>query len=343
MRTSPAAPARAACRHCGERRPARGLAMHEHSCPHNPARRVYGAAAHPATDAPRNPAPPSLDAPSLEAIRQQPDGQLLTAAEEQLLGRLLQDPAAAAEAREILCRRNTRLIWKIALAYRGHGIPDDDLYQYGWEGFLYGLTKWDPDRGLRLSTYLHTWVRQKVQRATIDEAARGVRLPVHMEERRRLVWRYVSGVEAASGRTPSDAEICAALRLDAGQLREMRAAERLTLTDSLDASIRDDADEDRSLYALMVDPSADVEGQALGAADRERIARWLGRLADRERHIIHARHGFGADGPQTLEQVAVGLGLTRERVRQIEHIALKKLRHFAAEDAARAPHAPGDA
>lgn len=274
-------------------------------------------------------APPPTTTPA--AIERASQGRLLTLEEEQALGHLLRDDAHKADALDLLVRKNEGLIWAAVNRYRSTGYEEADLYQEGAAGLIYGLGKWDPDRGLKLSTYVTNWIRQGIQRATVDRGAvgAGIRLPVHMTERIRLVAKAERELLAELGREPTDAEIAVRLGLPLERITSAREAQRIAATTSLDAP-PPGLDEDRQgSHEAIPDPHTDTEGAVLARLDREEIFGWLERLPARDRQLITLRYGLDGGGPRTLEQVSGHLNLTRERVRQLEATALERLRRIA--------------
>lgn len=256
---------------------------------------------------------------------------LLTAEQEQALGRRAQ--AGDAEARNALVEHNLRLVWSVAKRYtaphsRRRAMNLADLIQHGNLGLLKAADRFDPARGYRFSTYATYWIAQAIQRAIIDEGT-VIRLPVHMAERLTTLSRVEWDLAAANGAHPSDAELAEALGWDPARVARARAARRMALCRSLDVEIH----EGEGLYdpgltlgdmvADPVDPFAAVDERET----QDRVRGLLAACTPRECYILTLRYGLEGE-PHTLEEVGRLLGITRERVRQVESEALKKLREL---------------
>jgi RNA polymerase primary sigma factor len=248
---------------------------------------------------------------------------LLDAAEEAALASRVQK--GDDEAREQLIRANLRLVVKIAGSYQGHGLPLLDLISEGNIGLMTAVDRFDPYRGARLSTYAGIWIKQTIRRA-IGNYGRTIRLPVHVVEDVIRMRQISSRLEDTLGREPDDAELGAEMDLMPARVKRTRqAASRIA---SLDAPLEEDDEEGRCLGDVLTDerscwtPAHEAERQARF----EMLARLLKSLSSREQLVL--RHRFGLkDGPEcTLETIGKKLRLTRERIRQIERTALKKLR-----------------
>jgi RNA polymerase primary sigma factor len=242
----------------------------------------------------------------------------LTAAEEaELAARVARgDP----EARDLLARANLRLVIAIARGYLGRGLPLEDLVAEGNLGLLRAVEGFDGALGLRFSTYAAHWIKQSV-RATVLRLGRPIRLPLHAVT---LVakWRRAEAALADRlGRRPTEDEVAAALGLPATKRRVAREALRAQALIPHSNS----TDEGRELLASEAAAGADV-AQAL--ADSEEVRRALARLShlgERDAMVVRLRFGLGGEPPQTLREIGHRLGLTRERVRQVEKHALAAL------------------
>jgi RNA polymerase primary sigma factor len=243
---------------------------------------------------------------------------LLTAAQEVTLAKRIERGDLVAKERMI--QSNLRLVVSIAKNYRNQGLPFLDLIQEGTLGLIRAVEKFDWRRGFKFSTYATWWIRQAVARALADKA-RTIRMPVHIVERLQKMNRAERTLWTALGREPTLAEIAEEANLSLQQVLEVRAAARAST--SLDAPVGDTDDAVLGDFVAGDDllPEETVElalrSQALRAALRA--------LPDREREVVTLRYGLGGTEPKTLEEIGRRLGLTRERVRQIELDSLRRL------------------
>jgi RNA polymerase primary sigma factor len=264
---------------------------------------------------------------SVDAIRAASRGRLLCAQEEQALGYLLRDPAHADDARTLLAEKNRGLVNREANRAASACtavITRDDLEQVAWDGFLYALGKWEPERGLKLSTYAIYWIRQRIQRA-LDSDRHTIRLPVHMHERQRKISGASAEFTATHGRKPTDAELGEILGMTLTHIAEARRAMYIQPA-SLDQAIDDESHETRYLFAPMHVAFDDI---AAANEQAERLRGLVAQLPERQRQVITLRYGLDRGARRTLEAVGEIIGLTRERARQIEEEALKALRQMA--------------
>ena len=244
---------------------------------------------------------------------------LLTAAEEVELAKRIERGDMRAKERMINC--NLRLVVSIAKRYQTQGITLGDLVQEGVLGLIRAAEKFDWRKGFKFSTYATWWIRQAVQRGVANKA-RTIRIPVHIVEREQKIARASRELVAELERDPSNEEIAERSKLPLAQVVEVRRAARAVA--STDAPVGDDGD--GSLGDLFAAGGPTTEDEAEGALREDAVRRAVAKLPDRERDVISLRFGLGRDGqPASLEAIGKELGITRERVRQIETEALRRL------------------
>jgi RNA polymerase primary sigma factor len=236
------------------------------------------------------------------------------------LGSLIDDGQAA---REHLGRANTRLVVSIAKRYMGQGLPFPDLIQEGNVGLMRAVDKYDYKRGNRFSTYATWWIRQAITRA-LAQKTRTIRIPLHMTERIRQMYRTAQVLEQNLGRRPTPEEIAAEMELPAESVRGMMDASQHAI--ALERPVGDDGDSEFGDFIEDQDSPSPVES-ATQHLLQETIEEVLSELTPRQSHILRLRFGLGGGDPHTLEEIANKFGLSRERIRQLEKEALRRLRH----------------
>ena len=230
---------------------------------------------------------------------------------------------AAQAAREHLGRANTRLVVSIAKRYMGQGLPFPDLIQEGNVGLMRAVDKYDYKRGNRFSTYATWWIRQAITRA-LAQKTRTIRIPLHMTERIRQMYRTAQVLEQALGRRPTPEEIAMEMDLPPENVRGMMDASQHAI--ALERPVGDDGDSEFGDFIEDQDTPEPAEAAAHHLL-QETIEEVLSELTPRQAHILRLRFGLGGGEQHTLEEIANKFGLSRERIRQLEKEALRRLRH----------------
>ena len=279
-------------------------------------------------DEPKEEEPPPAPAPAVVQetttdalqlfLREAGRHALLTAAQEVELAKKIEK--GDMRAKQLMIQSNLRLVVSIAKNYRNQGLPFLDLIQEGTLGLIRAVEKFDWRRGFKFSTYATWWIRQAVARALADKA-RTIRMPVHIVERLQKMNRAERTLWTQLGREPTLEEIAEEASLPLQQAIEVRAAARAST--SLDQPVGETEDAVFGDFVAGDGPSPEDEVEI--TLRSQALTRGLNALSERERKVIALRYGLAESEPKTLEEIGRTLGLTRERVRQIEVHALRRL------------------
>ena len=263
----------------------------------------------------------ALDDPVKAYLKEIGQVPLLSAEEEQTLARAAR--AGDADARRRLSEANLRLVVSVAKRYAGRGLPFLDLIQEGNLGLMKAAEKFEPDRGFKFSAYATWWIRQSITRAIADQG-RTIRIPVHLVEHINRVRKTAGELLRKNGREPTAEEIAVRLEMEPDRVRELLQLAQEPV--SLETPVGEE--EDAHLEDFIQDEEAGIPVDEAGRQLlRRELMSVLKSLTPREERVIALRFGLDDGRPRTLEELGKEFNVTRERIRQIEAKALRKLRH----------------
>ena len=248
--------------------------------------------------------------------------KLLTPAEEIVLAKRIKK--GDEDAREHMIKANLRLVVKIARDYEGLGLPLLDLINEGNIGLMKGVERFNPAKGAKLSTYASWWIKQSIKRALANQS-KTIRLPIHVVDKVAQIRRIEMRLREAFDREPTDEEVAAELDIDPRRLRQYREAAKTPV--SLETPLGRDGEDSDQLSEVVPDLNAAAPFEhVLKESDDALLKEVFATLTPREKTILAMRYGLEDDTPRTLEEIGGQFGVTRERIRQIQNEALKKLR-----------------
>jgi RNA polymerase primary sigma factor len=248
-------------------------------------------------------------------------GRLLTHEEEIDLGRRAR--GGDETARSKLIEKNLRLVIPVAKKYRGMGLPFGDLIQEGNIGLMRAADKFDPEKGFRFSTYATWWIRQAIQRAVADKG-RTIRVPVHMGQKIRKMARTYNELSAELEREPTDEEVAERLGWGVDRVKDVKSA----IPDATSLNRPLSSEEDSSELGDLVEDEREsgAVGEVVRKLEIRRLMETVERLPERQRRVLVRRYGLDGEKPATLADLSEELGVSRERVRQLQREAERSLR-----------------
>ena len=238
---------------------------------------------------------------------------LLTHEEEIDLSRRVR--AGDKQAREKLIEKNLRLVVSVAKKYRGKGLPFGDLIQEGNIGLMKAVEKFDPDRGYRFSTYATWWIRQAVQRAVANKG-RIIRVPVHVGEKIRKMARVYYELSTELAREPTDEEVARKLGWDVGRVKDVKSA--IPDATSLNRLLSSEEDSPEPGDFIEDERESSIASQVVRELETHRLMEAVERVPERQRRVLVRRYGLDGEKPATLAELSEELGVSRERVRQLQ-------------------------
>jgi RNA polymerase primary sigma factor len=247
--------------------------------------------------------------------------KLLTPEEEIVLSKRIRK--GDEQAREHMIKANLRLVVKIARDYENLGLPLLDLINEGNIGLMKGVERFNPAKGAKLSTYAAWWIKQSIKRALANQS-KTIRLPIHVVDKVAHIRKAEARFQETFDREPTDEELAAELHMNPRRLAQYRQAAKAPV--SLETPLGQDEDSERVSEVVADTNAAAPFERVLRESDNALLSEVFATLSPREKTVLSLRYGLGDEAPKTLEEIGGKFGVTRERVRQIQNEALKKLR-----------------